>query len=79
MAKKSFTGGINSLIQDSSVAREEQPVSTDSKKIVRANFVMDISYHKNLKIIAAKTGLSIKDVLSEALCDYFEKNSNLLH
>ena len=47
-------------------------------KTVHCNFVMDETYHQNLKLIAIRKGNSLKSVLQEAISDYLDKNSSLL-
>lgn len=38
---------------------------------------IDISLHSKLKVYAAKNRLKIKDVVSEALIEYFKKRDEL--
>ena len=47
-------------------------------KTVHCNFVMDETYHQNLKLIAIRKGDSLKSVLQEAISDYLDKNKALL-
>ena len=56
---------------------KEQKISKKAKT-VHCNFVMDETYHQNLKLIAIRKGDSLKSVLQEAISDYLDKNSSLL-
>lgn len=79
--KKSFAGGISNLINPVPTQQEESKIIVQNKpieKVVRANFVMSQKYHRNLKLIAVKEGVDIKDSLAEALDDFFIKKANLL-
>jgi len=83
MAKKGkdFTGGIDNLINPPQSQQEESNIVEQKKpieKVVRANFVMSQKYHKNLKLIAVKESVDIKDSLAEALDDFFIKKAHLL-
>lgn len=70
-----LSGGLDALIQSTSENKPEKPKKV---KTVHCNFVMDENYHKELKVIAVRKGLSLKEVLQEALSDYFVKNGDLL-
>mgnify|MGYP000177744933 CR=1 FL=1 len=69
-----LTGGLDSLIQSTAGQKEAQKKA----KTVHCNFVMDETYHQNLKLIAIRKGDSLKSVLQEAISDYLDKNSSLL-
>ena len=70
-----LTGGLDSLIQSTAGQKEAQ--KPKKAKTVHCNFVMDETYHQNLKLIAIRKGDSLKSVLQEAISDYLDKNSSL--
>ncbi len=72
-----LTGGLDSLIQSTAGQKEAQ--KPKKAKTVHCNFVMDETYHQNLKLIAIRKGDSLKSVLQEAISDYLDKNSSLLY
>ena len=67
-----LTGGLDSL------AGQKEAQKPKKAKTVHCNFVMDETYHQNLKLIAIRKGDSLKSVLQEAISDYLDKNSSLL-
>lgn len=71
-----LTGGLDSLTQSTAGQKEAQ--KSKKAKTVHCNFVMDETYHQNLKLIAIRKGDSLKSVLQEAISDYLDKNSSLL-
>ena len=71
-----LTGGLDSLTQSTAGQKEAQ--KPKKAKTVHCNFVMDETYHQNLKLIAIRKGDSLKSVLQEAISDYLDKNSSLL-
>lgn len=74
-----LTGGLDSLIQlIQSTAGQKEAQKPKKAKTVHCNFVMDETYHQNLKLIAIRKGDSLKSVLQEAISDYLDKNSSLL-
>ena len=60
-----LTGGLDSLIQSTAGQKEAQ--KPKKAKTVHCNFVMDETYHQNLKLIAIRKGDSLKSVLQEAI------------
>lgn len=66
-----LTGGLDSLIQSTAGQKEAQ--KPKKAKTVHCNFVMDETYHQNLKLIAIRKGDSLKSVLQEAISDYLDK------
>lgn len=44
-------------------------------KTIIASFVIEENLHRQIKVYAASNGMKIKDVLSEALREYFKKRS----
>ena len=59
-------------------AGQKEAQKPKKAKTVHCNFVMDETYHQNLKLIAIRKGDSLKSVLQEAISDYLDKNSSLL-
>ena len=51
----------------------EQKDENKNGKTIIASFVIDEYLHRQMKIFAASSGKKIKDVLNEALTEYFEK------
>ena len=70
-----LTGGLDSLIQSTAGQKEAQ--KPKKAKTVHCNFVMDETYHQNLKLIAIRKGDSLKSVLQEAISDYLDKNKKV--
>lgn len=71
-----FSGGLDALIQSTSENKPEKP---KKEKSVHCNFVMGETFHKRLKVIAVRKGVPLKEVLQDALSDYFAKNEDLLN
>ena len=69
-----LTGGLDSLIQSTAGQKEAQ--KPKKAKTVHCNFVMDETYHQNLKLIAIRKGDSLKSVLQEAISDYLDKKQS---
>lgn len=67
-----LVGGLDGLIQSTS-GKQEKP-----EKAVHCNFVMNEMFHKKLKVIAVRKGMTLKEALQEAITDYLEKNKELV-
>ena len=77
-----YIGGgiVDSKIYETGNAAKsfKSPMKELNEQTVHCNFVMDETYHQNLKLIAIRKGDSLKSVLQEAISDYLDKNSSLL-
>lgn len=60
------------FVYKSIIGMEQKDENKNGKTII-ASFVIDESLHRQMKIFAASSGKKIKDVLNEALTEYFEK------
>ena len=79
-ATTSLSVSYTHLVYTSRLRQTEGTATAMQKKAktVHCNFVMDETYHQNLKLIAISKGDSLKSVLQEAISDYLDKNSSLL-
>lgn len=51
----------------------EDTSNKNPQKMIIASFVINEELHRQIKIYAASTGKKIKDVVNEAITEYFER------
>jgi len=84
MAKKNFTGGINSLLGEAEEGKDKAPPEPQKRQEIvkttqegtyegeeRATFIVKVEKLKTLKVLAYWERKKIKDLLDEALTNYF--------
>jgi predicted HicB family RNase H-like nuclease len=72
---KSMRTGLDALL--SSTEKKNVPVTNDTEKDVRCNFIMSKKYHTRLKMLAVQKGTSLKAVVEEAFELYFKTIDNV--
>lgn len=77
LLKDSMKGGLDGLLSPTTKSRTEKPagVATGKKEpAVHCNFVMDKSIHTRMKYLAIEKGMSLKEIVNEAMREYLERN-----
>lgn len=74
MAKKNFTGGLDSLLGDSNKkeTKKEQKVKPKERKDIRATFIIDEEINEKLKAIAFFERENIKVCLDKAVRNFIK-------
>lgn len=79
MKKDKF--GLNKIVQSSnnlSNNKNEEIQKEENSKNTRCTFVMDSSTHRKLKISSVHTGITMSNILKEAIDLYFLKHPERL-
>lgn len=77
LLKDSMKGGLDGLLSPTAKSRTEKPtvpVSGKKEPAVHCNFVIDKSIHTRMKYLAIEKGMSLKDIVNEAMREYLERN-----
>lgn len=77
LLKDSMKGGLDGLLSPTTKSRTEKPAGgAPGKKepAVHCNFVMDKSIHTRMKYLAIEKGMSLKEIVNEAMREYLERN-----
>lgn len=77
LLKDSMKGGLDGLLSPTTKRRTEKPAGAAPGKkgpAVHCNFVMDKSIHTRMKYLAIEKGLSLKEIVNEAMREYLERN-----
>jgi len=77
LLKDSMKGGLDGLLSPTTKSRtEKQTGAVPGKKepAVHCNFVMDKSIHTRMKYLAIEKGMSLKEIVNEAMREYLERN-----
>lgn len=77
LLKNSMKGGLDGLLSPTAKSRTEKPtvpVSCKKEPAVHCNFVIDKSIHTRMKYLAIEKGMSLKDIVNEAMREYLERN-----
>ena len=77
LLKDSMKGGLDGLLSPTIKSRTEKPavpVSGKKEPAVHCNFVIDKSIHTRMKYLAIEKGMSLKDIVNEAMREYLERN-----
>lgn len=77
LLKDSMKGGLDGLLSLTTKRRTEKPAETAPGKkepAVHCNFVMDKSIHTRMKYLAIEKGMSLKEIVNEAMREYLERN-----
>ncbi len=77
LLKNSMKGGLDGLLSPTAKSRTEKqamPISSKKEPAVHCNFVIDKSIHTRMKYLAIEKGMSLKDIVNEAMREYLERN-----
>lgn len=77
LLKDSMKGGLDGLLSPTAKSRTEKqamPISGKKEPAVHCNFVIDKSIHTRMKYLAIEKGMSLKDIVDEAMREYLERN-----
>lgn len=71
---KSGLDGLLSSTRKSPQKEKTAPVKGKKEPAVHCNFVIDKSIHTRMRLLAIEKGMSLKDIVNEAMTEYLEKN-----
>lgn len=71
---KSGLDGLLSSTKRSLQKKEPAPAKAEKEPAVHCNFVIDKSIHTRMRLLAIEKGMSLKDIVNEAMTEYLEKN-----
>ena len=69
LLKDSMKGGLDGLLSPTA-----KRISGKKEPAVHCNFVIDKSIHTRMKYLAIEKGMSLKDIVNEAMREYLERN-----
>lgn len=75
--KDSMRIGLDGLLSPTKKAPQQKktaPTVPEKETAVHCNFVINKSIHTRMKYLAIKKGMSLKDIVNEAMKEYLEKN-----
>jgi hypothetical protein len=76
--KDSVSNGLNGLLSPTMpTAGIPSATPSSSKKkepAVHCNFVIDKSVHRRMKLLSLKRGISLRQIVNEAMTEYLERN-----
>lgn len=71
---KSGLDGLLSSTRKSPQKKEPVPVKTGKEPAVHCNFVINKSIHTRMRLLSIEKGMSLKDIVNEAMTEYLERN-----
>lgn len=71
---KSGLDGLLSSTRKSPRKKETVSVKTEKEPAVHCNFVINKSIHTRMRLLSIEKGMSLKDIVNEAMTEYLEKN-----
>ena len=85
MLQEGLTGGPNALLSSPPPPRKEQlvtapthatpvSVSETTEVPVHCNFLINKSIHTRMKYLAIKKGMSLRDIVNEAMTEYLKRH-----
>lgn len=83
MLKEGMKGGLNGLLSSTKKPTKEQEpteavsapsVSVDTEVPVHCNFLINKSIHTRMKYLAIKKGMSLRDIVNEAMTEYLKRH-----
>lgn len=83
LLKEGMKGGLNGLLSSTQKpAKEQKPmetkpsvsVSVATEVPVHCNFLINKSIHTRMKYLAIKKGMSLRDIVNEAMQEYLERH-----
>ena len=66
MLKEGMKGGLNGLLSSTKKQSKEVPV--------HCNFLINKSIHTRMKYLAIKKGMSLRDIVNEAMTEYLKRH-----
>ena len=75
--KNGMRSGLDGLLSSTGKSvqkKEPAPARTEKEPAVHCNFVIDKSIHTRMRFLAIEKGMSLKDMVNEAMTEYLEKN-----
>lgn len=83
MLKEGMKGGLNGLLSSTKKPAKEQnattvsvqsAVSKNAEVPVHCNFLINKSIHTRMKYLAIKKGMSLRDIVNEAMTEYLQRH-----
>lgn len=83
LLKEEMKGGLNGLLSSTQkTAKEQKPIETKASVSasvtvevpVHCNFLINKSIHTRMKYLAIKNGMSLRDIVNEAMTEYLERH-----
>lgn len=81
LLKDGMKSGLDALLSSTKKPpqRQEPAASvktnkTEKEPAVHCNFVINKSIHTRMRLLAIEKGMSLKDIVNEAMTEYLEKN-----
>lgn len=77
LLKDGMKGGLNGLLSSTNKVTEEQTSKasgTTSEVPVHCNFLINKSIHIRMKYLAIKKGMTLRDIVNEAMNEYLQRN-----
>ena len=83
MLKEGMKGGLNGLLSSTKKPSKEQiaaetdipqSVSETTEVPVHCNFLINKSIHTRMKYLAIKKGMSLRDIVNEAMTEYLKRH-----
>ncbi|WP_294618917.1 hypothetical protein [uncultured Bacteroides sp.] len=81
LLKNGMKSGLDGLLsstrkppQKQETAAQVKPAKAAKEPAVHCNFVIDKSIHTRMRFLAIEKGMSLKDMVNEAMTEYLEKN-----
>ena len=83
MLKEGMKGGLNGLLSSTKKPSKEQivtentqapPVSETTEVPVHCNFLINKSIHTKMKYLAIKKGMSLRNIVNEAMTEYLKRH-----
>lgn len=83
MLKEGMKGGLNGLLSSTKKPAKEQnattvsvqsAVSRNTEVPVHCNFLINKSIHTRMKYLAIKKGMSLRDIVNEAMTEYLQRH-----
>lgn len=77
LLKDGMKGGLNGLLSSTNKPSTEQkpkPTAAASEVPVHCNFLINKSIHTRMKYLAIKKGVSLRDIVNEAMNEYLQRH-----
>lgn len=81
MLEEGMKGGLNGLLSSTKKpTKEQKPTeavsapSVDAEIPVHCNFLINKSIHTRMKYLAIKKGMSLRDIVNEAMTEYLKRH-----
>lgn len=75
--KDTMKSGLDGLLSSTSKSpqkKEPAPAKAEKEPAVHCNFVINKSIHTRMRFLAIEKGMSLKDIVNEAMTEYLKKN-----